>query len=100
MKIAARTTSIQKAGFVLGLLAAAGLFAHDVPDSRKPMENLWVREGGAGVERPDISNINSAGRAVMEAYDQAEDTILACLMDWGRLNTVSSFPFELIIGVS
>lgn len=57
---------------------------------------VWIRAVG-GVDRPDISHITAAGQAVMDEYDHATDNILRCLIDWGRLNTVSGFPMEMIV---
>ena len=60
------------------------------------MTDVWVRVA-RGTDHPDISNITAAGRAAMDAYDHATDGILKCLIDWGRVNTVSGFPMELIV---
>ena len=79
---------------LLGLLLLTPGLAHDVPESRSRMTGVWT---GGGVDRPDISNITAAGQAVMDAYDHATDGILQCLLDWGRVNTVSGFPMEVIV---
>ena len=81
---------------ILGLLAATPVFAQDVAASRAQMTDVWVRVA-RGTDHPDISNITVAGQAAMDAYDHATDGILKCLIDWGRVNTVSGFPMELIV---
>ncbi len=80
----------------LGLTVTTPVFAQDVAASRALMTDVWVRTG-MGTSRPDISNITAAGRAAMEEYDHATDGILKCLIEWGRLNTVSGFPMELVV---
>jgi hypothetical protein len=83
---------------ILAVLPISAL-AHDITARQAAIGGVWV---GAqmGVARPDISNMRPAGRAVMENYRQAEDGVLNCLIDWGRLTTVTSFPFEIIVGES
>lgn len=82
---------------VLGMLAVLPAWGHEPQPERDGMTNVWVRTGG-GVDRPDISNVaTAAAQAVMDTYDQASDSILRCLIDWGRVNTVSSFPMEIVV---
>ncbi len=78
-------------------IAGSPLAAHEISEMRAAIEGVWV-SADAPVARPDISNINDAGRRIMAAYDQSEDGVLNCLLDWGRLNTVASFPMEVITG--
>lgn len=77
-------------------LVTTPVSAQDVAASRAQMTDVWVRVA-RGTDHPDISNITAAGQAVMDAYDHATDGILKCLIDWGRVNTVSGFPMELIV---
>jgi hypothetical protein len=80
----------------IGLTVTTPAFAQAIPANGTLMTDVWVRTG-MGTSRPDISNITAAGRAAMEEYDHAADGILKCLIGWGRLNTVSGFPMELIV---
>ncbi len=80
----------------LGLLVLLPAWGHEPRPARDGMTGVWIR-AVSGVDRPDISNITAAGRAVMDEYDHASDDILRCLIDWGRLNTVSGFPMEMIV---
>lgn len=85
-------------GFVslLALLVVVPLYGQEPRPGRDEMTGVWIR-ASSGVDRPDISHITAAAQAVMDAYDQATDNILRCLIDWGRVNTVSSFPMEVIV---
>ena len=81
---------------VFGLLVLAPIFAQDVSPNRAQMTDVWVRSG-MGTSRPDISHVTAAGRATMDAYDHTTDDILQCLIEWGRVSTVSGFPMEIIV---
>ena len=81
---------------VLALLVVLPVYGQEPRSERDQMTGVWIR-ASAGVGRPDISHITAAGQAVMDAYDHATDNILRCLMDWGRVNTVASFPMEMIV---
>lgn len=92
-----RTVSFRQAvPFILGIAVALPVFAQDGSAGRAQMTDVWIRVA-PGTDHPDISSITAAGQAVMNAYDHAADGILECLIDWGRVNTVSGFPMELII---
>ena len=80
----------------LGSCAALSASGQEPQPGRDRMTGVWIRSV-AGVDRPDISNITAAGQAAMDAYDQSTDGILRCLIDWGRVNTVSGFPMEMIV---
>ena len=80
----------------ISLTLISPIFAQEMPANRALMTDVWVRTG-MGTNRPDISNITASGQAAMDAYDHATDGILKCLIEWGRLNTVSGFPMELIV---
>jgi hypothetical protein len=86
----------QAFSFVVGLLVAIPVLAQDGSARRAQMTDVWIRVA-PGTDHPDISSITAAGQATMDAYDHATDGILRCLIDWGRVNTVSGFPMELII---
>ena len=81
---------------MLALLVALPVYGQEPRPGRNQMTGIWIR-ASSGVDRPDISHVTAAGQAVMDAYDQATDNILRCLIDWGRLNTVSGFPMEMIV---
>ena len=83
-------------GLALGLLVLLPAWGHEPRPARDQMTGVWIRPV-SGVDRPDISNITAAGQAAMDEYDHATDNILRCLIDWGRVNTVSGFPMEMII---
>ena len=93
------TSGIRAMTLAIVALLAAPLSAHDISAGRAAIEGVWIG-ADAGVALPDISNIRAAGRRVMDEYVQAQDGVLNCLIDWGRLNTVSGFPLEIITGDS
>ena len=81
---------------VMALLVALPVYGQEPRSGRDEMTGVWIR-ATSGVDRPDISHITAAGQAVMDAYDHATDNILRCLIDWGRVITVSGFPMEMIV---
>jgi hypothetical protein len=57
---------------------------------------IWIGTGGGGPPMLRDLPFSEEGRRVAEAYNHAQDNVLKCLIDFGRVTSVR-FPMEIIV---
>lgn len=76
-------------------LVSSSLAAQDsTPDTR--LSGKWTGTGSGGPVLLGDLPFSEAGRSTAAAYDHAEDQVLKCLIDFGRVTSVR-FPAEIIV---
>jgi hypothetical protein len=80
----------------LALILLLPLAVHAQNDNRDRFNGIWIGKGGGAPPRLSELPFSEKGKAIAKAYNHAEDGILKCLFDFGRVTSVR-FPMEVIV---
>jgi hypothetical protein len=96
--------SVRRGPFGLALVFAIfGFFtnpiiAADVTTGNPALVGIWLPDSADYRDQlPKELPYSEAGHEAVRNYNHADDPVLKCLQDWGRISTVS-FPLEIIAG--
>ena len=70
--------------------------AQEIGTAGAAFNGIWIGAGGEGPPTLKDLPFSEEGRGMAEAYDHAQDNVLKCLLDFGRITSVR-FPMEIIV---
>lgn len=81
---------------LLGLMMAIPAIVYGQGDIGSRFNGIWIGTGGGGPPTLKDLPFSDQGRSIAQSYDHAQDNVLKCLIDFGRLTSVR-FPMEIIV---
>ena len=93
-----RCISALALGFTVTGFFGCPTITADVAPGPSELAGIWLPDSADYRDQlPKELPYTEAGREAVKNYRHADDPVLKCLQDWGRISTVS-FPIEIITG--